>query len=184
MSGQNSRIPAIPPHFLNILGEPRLTASIDRQEHGGWAYLKNTTTRKETKGYIEALSRLFSENANTILIASFGFFFFLYYLDLLTTILLLALFPNTFERNLLFAPLLSGGFSEVAAAVTLKLLLVSPLVAVIAWPPTRVESRIGLKALKLGAFAGIIALIPLTMWVALGNNLFSLVKLASLVRAG
>lgn len=92
------------------------------------------------------------------------------------------LFPSTFECNRLFAPLLSGGLPEVAAALTLKLLLVSPLVAVIAWPLTRVEPKVGLKALKLGAFAGIIALTPLMISVALGNNLLSLVRLALLVR--
>lgn len=152
-------------------------------ETRGWAYLKNTTTRRKTKSFIEALSRIFSEKTDTILNASFGFFFFLYYLDALTTILLLKLFPNTFECNSLFAPLLSGGFPEVAAALTLKLLLVSPLVAVIAWPPTGVERKAGFRALKLGAFAGIIALTPFMIWVALGNNLLSLVKLAFLFRA-
>lgn len=97
--------------------------------------------------------------------------------------MLLRLFPNTFECNSLFAPLLTGAFTEVAAALLLKLVLIGPLVAVIAWPLTSTRSNPRVKALKLGALAAIIALMPLMTWVALGNNLFSLVRLALAFRA-
>lgn len=149
----------------------------------GWVRLKHAPTRRSIKNIDEALSRIFSEKTDALLRVSLGFFFFLYYLDALTTVLLLRLFPNTFECNSLFAPLLAGAFTEVAAALLLKLVLIGPLVAVIAWPLTSTRSNPRVKALKLGAFAAIIALMPLMTWVALGNNLFSLVRLALAFRA-
>jgi len=140
--------------------------------------LKDTPAQGKVRSFDEALCRTFSEKIDASLRASFGFFFFLYYLDVLTTILLLKLFPHTFESNSLFAPLLSGAFPEVAAALVLKLLLITPLMVVIAWPLTGTRFEVGVKALKLGAFVGIVALIPFMTWVALGNNLSSLIRLA------
>lgn len=140
--------------------------------------MRNAAAQRDVTGFDEVLSHTFSERIDALLRASFGFFFFLYYLDALTTILLLRLFPNTFEYNSFFAPLLSGTFPEIAGALVLKLLIITPLIVVISWPLRGTEFEVTIKALKLGVFAGIIALTPFMTWVALGNNLSSLITLA------
>jgi hypothetical protein len=113
------------------------------------------------------------------LAVSFAVIFTLNLLDVSTTLLCLTHVAGTFERNVLFAPLLNSEWSLIFSALLVKFSILPPLALAVIIPLKRGKFELIVKTLKLGVLIGMVAAIPLYIWIIFFNNLPIVVKILS-----